>query len=331
LTLQYDITRLRDFCQQLSAIVEHQTPSICRRLAELRHQHYGDRGKARFSRDLGVRPSTYDRYERDRVPPARVIALAARLTGTRIEWLLTGEGPREQPLPASSPGDARTIERLQQMLTQRPELAGHIEQYLDLLEQSLTASRGSASGATLDQQDLIPVVGSTAAGMARYWEELELTRDGPDADAQLEQILDAHRQRSIAPCRPTGIPFPAVADRVSLIQCSQPDEHGFLEFLSGTHVRQQHPAAVAWRIDGDSMAPRYLDRDLVITSADQPAVPGHPCVARQAGQIGVNCKLYQPRGDRIALIPVNPQHSVQWIAADQVLWAHRVLFSVRLQ
>jgi hypothetical protein len=54
-------------------------------------------------------------------------------------------------------------------------------------------------------------------------------------------------------------------------------------------------------------------------------------VARQAGQIGVNCKLYQPRGDRIALIPVNPQHSVQWIAADQVLWAHRVLFSVRLQ
>ena len=66
-------------------------------------------------------------------------------------------------------------------------------------------------------------------------------------------------------------------------------------------------------------------------SPDAPAVDGHPCVARQQGQIGVNCKLFQQQGDEIALVPVNEQFAIQRFPTNQLLWARRVLYSVRLQ
>jgi len=74
----------------------------------------------------------------------------------------------------------------------------------------------------------------------------------------------------------------------------------------------------------------YLDGDLVISSSDHPAVSGHPCVARQQGQIGVNCKIYQEAGSEVLLIPINERSMTQSFASQQLMWAQRVLCSVRL-
>jgi SOS-response transcriptional repressor LexA len=78
------------------------------------------------------------------------------------------------------------------------------------------------------------------------------------------------------------------------------------------------------------MAPRYEDGDLVTISPDEPAVDGYPCVAHQVDQIGVNCKIYRRAGDEIVLIPINEAARPQRVRADEIAWACRVLFSVRL-
>ena len=272
------------------------TSTICERVRRVRVRHYGDRGRSKLCRDLGITPSSYSLYEVDRVPPVELLVQVARLTGVRLEWLLTGA---------------------------EPEFSSEITAGLPAGPRTLTVSPAA---------DWIPVVGCTAAGPARYWEELAVTHGGPEADARLESVL-AEYAHQVAPDPPrTGdLSPPSTETRtVSLVQFSTPDERGFLEFLNAPSVKRRYPRAIAWRIDGESMAPRYLDGDLVITSTDQAATDGHPCVARQRGQIGVNCKLYQKRGSDVWLIPINEQSPTQCVPADQIQWAYRVLCSVRL-
>ncbi|MEZ6147591.1 MAG: LexA family transcriptional regulator [Planctomycetaceae bacterium] len=303
---------------------------IPERLAFIRELNYGKRGKSQFARDLGIGPSTYDRYERDRVPPADLLLRAAKVTGTRIEWLLTGEGPRDESPSSDPPRTAAIVQRVRSLLSRRPDAADHLESLIDLLSQPEHAPLHLATQ-SFPTDNLIPLVGSTAAGMARFWEELETSSDGREADARLETLIEDVRQKSVARAASLKTVGSTSTSQIALVQLSRPNDDGFLEFLSGTDIREQHPQAVAWRIDGDSMSPRYEDGDIVITSADEPATPGHPCVARQQGQIGVNCKLFQRRGSEVVLVPVNERYQMQVFPADQLQWAHRVLYAVRLQ
>ena len=268
--------------------------TICERLKVVRVRHYGDRGRAEFCRELGITPSTYSLYEVSRVPPVELLVRVAQLTGVQMPWLLTGKG---------EPYSAEVVTPAAGLVKTTPAIA-----------------------------DWIPIVGSTAAGTARYWEELSATHGGPEADARLEKTLAEYATRAEETSRTPGdlSSTTGVSRAVSLVQFSTPDDQGFLEFLSAPGLKQKYPRAVAWRIDGDSMTPRYLDGDLVISSSDHPAVSGHPCVARQTGQIGVNCKIYQEAGSDVLLIPINERSSTQRCASQQLLWAQRVLCSVRL-
>jgi phage repressor protein C with HTH and peptisase S24 domain len=270
---------------------------ICQRLRDVRVLHFGDRGRSKLCRLLGIQPSTYSLYEVNRVPPADLLVRVAQITGVRLEWLLSGQGAMSLAAEAETAPAARRPSRVKPTANSRHD-------------------------------GWIPIVGGTAAGKARFWEELPVTHGGPEADARLERVLQdyvtqtEHEMGAISPCNHSHA--------VSLIQLSTPDERGFLEFLNLPEVRRKHPAAVAWRIDGESMSPRYRDGDLVITSDKHPAVAGHPCVARQSGQIGVNCKIYQESGNEVLLIPINEACPIQRFPRKQLMWAWRVLFSVRL-
>ncbi|MEX0715935.1 MAG: S24 family peptidase [Planctomycetaceae bacterium] len=334
---------------------------ICRRLAELRERHYGPRGKARFARALGIRPSTYQHYEQDRTPPPHLLVEAARLTGADLHWLLTGGGSPAAAEIAKTPADAahaspdeaaldlaaaQVLGRLRRLIAAHPDALPNVERFADLLSEVLGPGAGAAvsrdmpriapRAATVEKprwspEQLIPVLGSTAAGTARYWREMETNFGGPEADARLERVLAEHQASAVRAAEMTASTTEsAVAPEVALVQLSNPDERGFVEFLSCPEARERFPHCVAWRIDGDSMAPRYCDGDLVLTSPDEPALDAHPCVARQRGQIGVNCKIYRVEGDEIVLVPVNERHAPQRIPADELQWAQRVLFSVRL-
>lgn len=289
--------------RQLTFPMPPDPPLICDRLREVRVRHFGERGRSKLCRELGITPSTYSLYEVSRVPPAELLVRVAQLTGVSMEWMLTGAG--ESGLSPSSeatrPPSARTP--------------------------------GKPSRATPQfSADWIPIIGSTAAGAARYWEEIPVTHGGPEADARLEQKLAEYASRPGETMSTPGDLSSTSGSHgvVSLVQISMPDDHGFIEFLNAAGVKEKYPRCVAWRIDGDSMSPRYLDGDLVITSLNHPAVAGHPCVARQQGQIGVNCKIYQEVGREIVLIPINDRSRTQRFPANQLVWAHRVLCSVRI-
>jgi transcriptional regulator with XRE-family HTH domain len=306
---------------------------VSRRLQETREHYYGSRGRSALARDLGIAASTYAHYENDRVPPADVLLRVARLTRVRLEWLINGEG-RPEDIAQAPQRDQFLLQRLASLLERRPALHDSLSGMLDALEEAAASDpqlppRPFALAET-PTAACIPVIGSTAAGTARFWSELASPHGVPEADARLTTFVQQASGRSLETIGGDWI-APEGESAPMLVQYSQPDETGLLEFIAAPAMKQRHPTAVAWRIDGDSMAPRYNDGDLVIASPDLPAIEGQPCIARQTGQIGVNCKLFQRDGDQILLIPINENYPVQRAAPESVEWTQRVVGVLRLK
>jgi len=67
------------------------TAAICERLKQVRVQVCGARGQSHFAALLNLSPSTYNYYEKGRVPPVDVLDRAARVTGAPLLWLIRGE------------------------------------------------------------------------------------------------------------------------------------------------------------------------------------------------------------------------------------------------
>jgi hypothetical protein len=68
------------------------TAAICERLKAVRVQVCGTRGQSHFAALLHLSPSTYNYYEKGRIPPVDVLDKASRLTGAPMMWLIRGEG-----------------------------------------------------------------------------------------------------------------------------------------------------------------------------------------------------------------------------------------------
>ena len=400
--------------------------SICFRLERLRTDLYGDRGKSKMARELGIRPSTYDRYERDRVPPADLLVKIASVANVTLEWLITGEGPRRPPQHLDREGVELT-RRFEEAISLDAELRPVARAFLNWLDdrrmrpestphrfevptsdpvairpesdssletmagehgrtpgtaptpgsastpgtggQSApgsddpdSSSAGTASSdfltpdspAAVDREtspsemsatapgrfpsedeqsvsanQLIPIIGRTAAGPARYWSDLA-TSSAAALDESIRYLLATAGGVSSdqLPSVETEASDIDSLTEASLVQLAD-SPSGPLEFLVAPDIKDRFPRAIAWQVDGDSMEPRYFHGDLVVVSENVPAVEGQPCVARQRGQIGVNCKVFHREGDSIVLIPINPRVEVQRVHESEVLSASRVLFVVR--
>lgn len=304
---------------------------ICERLRDLRIRSYGPRGKSAFARDLGLPVTSYVHYENDRAPPADVLLRVARLTRVRLEWLISGEGPREESAdpPPTAPESLGQIVRL---LERHPELEASLPGLIDSLEKAAAIRprrpKRSRSDAP-DRRGWIPVIGSTAAGTARFWSELPSPRSTAEIDRRLADLVAGSRPSELETVSGASTDDEA-AGPATLVQCSQPDDRGIVEFVAAGAFKRRYPRAVAWRIDGDSMEPRYRDGDLVLITPDEPALEGQPCIARQKGQIGVNCKLYRPEGRQVLLIPINERYPAQRVPTNRLEWAYRVLGVLRL-
>jgi len=102
---------------------------ICARIAQVRLEVAGPRGKARFAKQLGISPSTYDYYESTRVPPADVLLRMAEVAGVDISWLLTGD--------RSAPGDVAAghpvLRRAAALMAGSPDAAAPLAAFIDLL------------------------------------------------------------------------------------------------------------------------------------------------------------------------------------------------------
>ncbi len=304
---------------------------ICSRIADIRRRLHGKRGKAQFAKDLGISASTYNYYEKDRIPPAELLVRIADVGGVDLRWLLTGT-PATPAVPPGHPA----VRRIAALLADRPDAAAPLTAFVDLLSAAMAwpakpARPEAAPMATVpdtpEQRQWVPILGRSAAGVPHFWAD-----DRAAAGVTtLGELIARHAGRAPAETRRAAAADAAGRDAgaAQLITLREPEEADVAEFVVAGGLKARYGDAFAVRIDGDSMSPEIRHGDVVVCSPSHGPAEGQPAVVQLQGQIGVTCKLYRRVGDTVHLIPVNEQYAPQSFPAANVTWALRVLARVR--
>ena len=321
--------------------------TICGRLRAVREKVFGPRGRAGFARALGLSPSTYIYYEKGRVPPPEILARAAEVAAVSLPWLVTGEGSPEVPA-----GDLRR--------QWADKLPADLQASLDrLAEQSppgdLSPAASNALAEILEQvarrfprrqpvawqkarceraEDMIPILGRTAAGLVGTYEEL-LGEEPQTTVADIARKalgLDIRRQTAveIASDKPRiGHSPEKLAQTISLVQLNDPLPSGVVEFIDAALIRRTYPTAFAMRVDGESMSPRFHQGDVVIALAGGVIGQGQAGLIKIRGRVGVTLKLVRREGDTVHLIPINETYDTERLSESDIEWTASVLLAAR--
>jgi len=322
---------------------------IIERIKRLRLSRFGPRGQARFAAALGISSSTYNYYEKCRVPPAHLLVRMAELTGADLAWLLTGRGQLEAGSAAASAGSEAVFQRIARLLEQRPGSKPALLAFLELLENVHAVEEQRKRGGQGSQQSEsrpadrprampqrpsarpIPVLGRTAAGVPTFWLRPEDSRAlSRQMDAALAMLQSSRQVLGGLGDLAGELPGGAVA----LVQLTEPVRFAGLtvsEVLDAPEVGRRWPEAFALRIDGESMLPWLKSDDLVLLSPAVAAVDGDVAVVQLTDQVGVTCKVYRRYGSAVRLIPLNPEYPTTVHPADRVTWALRVLARIRTE
>jgi len=357
----------RNFRERVLFMEDLSHNKICGRIAKLRLETAGPRGKSSFAKQLGLSASTYDYYEAARVPPANVLVRICEVTGADLRWLLTGREQPDAPATAEHP----VIRRAAEMLARHGDSAGALAAFLDILAEvqkfpptpadtappaglaggnrpprpdtQAATKRAAGAGARRAAAQLpgaaaqageaadawIPILGRSAAGIAQFWPADEDT----SGVTTLDELVARHAGCSVRSVRPATVSDAAGGAGeempVQLVTLRGADAGEVVEFLAAPQVKARHGDAFALRIDGDSMAPDIRHGDLVVLSAAAPAREGRAAVVQLAGQIGVTCKLYRRDGETVHLVPINDRYEIATCPAGDVVWALRVLARAR--
>ncbi len=327
---------------------------ICQRIAQVRTEVAGPRGKSAFAKKLGLSPSTYDYYENARVPPAEVLLRIAEVGGVDLHWLLTGHSGSGE-LNTTQPA----LQRAAKLLADCPDGAAPLAAFVEILAESMKFPRAPKAGkapaarqaqptgqpadentlaAPVDAEPLpyqpdphqawIPILGRTAAGVPHFWADPAHAR-GLTTLADLVSRYARRRGRTVSATISAGEDQTA-AEPVQVITLTAPDADDVVEFISCPRIKARHDDAFAVRVDGESMSPDIAHGDLVILSPSVPAADGRAAVVQLSGQIGVTCKLFRRSGETVHLVPISEQISPLEMPGDQVVWALRVLATVRV-
>lgn len=318
---------------------------ICQRIAQVRTEVAGPRGKSAFAKKLGLSPSTYDYYEHSRVPPAEVLLRIAEVGGVDLHWLLTGQsgsGEFDTAQPA--------LQRAAKFLADRPDGAAPLAAFVEILAESMKFPQAREAEATRQPADedtsaapvgavplphrqdphraWIPILGRTAAGVPHFWAG-HADAKGLTTLADLVSKYARRRGRTVSATM-SAAEDQAAAEPVQVMTLTAPDADDVVEFISCPRIKARHDDAFAVRVDGESMSPDIGHGDLVILSPSVPAADGRAAVVQLSGQIGVTCKLFRRSGETVHLVPINEQISPVAMPRDQVVWALRVLATVRV-
>lgn len=316
---------------------ENDTKALVGRIRQVRIRHSGHRSKSRFAREIGVSPSTYNYYENNRVPPVDILINIAKLTGVDLQWLLTGEYPEKTRFSIEN---QPLLEKIDNILKNNPDSADAIYAFVELLSQKKgleTSQDYKTDKSSPARPGWIPVLGRTAAGIIHCWDE-EILPESQKAVTELDKLVKEHSGREIVNSKHGDISIDLQAknildgiknSRVNLIQVSGPDDSQIVEFVQCSEIYNLFPDSFALHIDGDSMAPRINDGDIVLVSPSVPASQGHIAIAQIANQIGVTCKLIRSTDSDVHLIAINEKYESKVIPKKNLLWALAVLCHLR--
>ena len=312
--------------------------AIIERVRQLRKQYAGGRGKSKFARALGISASTYSYYENNRIPPTEVLLKICEVTGTDLEWLLTGRSA-EKRFPSGA--NSGLLQKLDDLLTNSPELAGPVLAFIELLCEKKGIEKELHSKVQLAKPEgpgWIPVLGRTAAGMVHFWDQTFLP-EPKQAVTELEELVKKHIGKAIIGSVDGTVSVDlharALVDglkqqQVNLIQISGQGPEQIVEFVQCEEIHKLFPDSFALQVDGDSMSPRINDGNIVILTPSVPAAQGQIGIARIANQIGVTCKLIRTTEQGVHLIPINERYETKVVAKKDLLWALAVLCHISL-
>jgi len=311
---------------------------ISSRIAQVRLEVAGPRGKSSFAKSLGLSPSTYDYYESTRVPPADVLLRIAQVAGVDINWLLTGHSSAE-----GVPLDHPVLQRAAKMLAEKPDAAAPLAAFVELLVASLhfpadkpaiddspapmpTQSPTVQAVSPSDPKaSWIPILGRSAAGLPQFWSD----RDQSAGVTTLDDLIRRNANHPLRQVQHATAATETDQATVEIITLNEPDGTDVVSFVAAEGIKTMHADAFALRIDGDSMDPDIRHGDLVILSPSVPAVDGKTAVVQLDAQIGVTCKLFRRDGRTIHLVPINDELPPQTYPDNELIWALRVLARVQ--
>jgi SOS-response transcriptional repressor LexA/transcriptional regulator with XRE-family HTH domain len=312
--------------------------ALIQRVITLRVQFSGPRGRSKFAGILGISPSTYSYYENDRIPPIEILLKMCEVTGADIHWLLTGSNP---DLKFASGPHGLLLEQVDRLLRTNPQLASPISAFVELLNEKQGFERrfdGARASSKPAHPGWIPVLGRTAAGIVHCWDQ-QLLPESKQAVTELHTLVRKHLGKDIVGTRDGQLSIDlqarALLDGVgnlqaNLVQVAGETDEQIVEFIDCDAIAELFPDSFALFIDGDSMAPRISDGDVVIVSPSVPAAQGHIAIARVANQIGVTCKLIRIGDAEVHLVPINERYDTKVVAKKDLEWALAVLCHIRI-
>ena len=338
---------------------------VCARIAQVRLEVAGPRGKAQFAKQLGISPSTYDYYESTRTPPADVLVRIAEVSGVDIGWLLTGQPDSKGRPSAGHP----VIRRAAALMAGKPDAAAPLAAFIDLLAEvqgtfpaaGLAGEFASAAdgddtheaadvarvpeGAPIAaanepppgdeitalagdvdaRRQWVPILGRSAAGVPLFWRADDQTA----GLTTLTELIARHADQPRQHVQPATLHDGAAQQPAQVITLRTVGIDEVPEYVKAGTIKADYPDAFAVRIDGNSMSPDIAHGDVVILSPSAPAIDGRAAVVQLIDQIGVTCKLYRRDGQTVHLVPINEELMAMSVPAGDVVWALRVLARVR--
>jgi len=318
-------------------IMDDSEKSIIQRIIEVRTIHSGPRGKNKFAKNLGISPSTYSYYEKDRIPPVPVLVRISEIANIDLNWLLTGKNAGNTAIPAAA--GSGIFAKIQRIIAKQPKTIDAIMAFLDLLDEKYELESKAHQKTKFDSTNgWIPVLGRTAAGIASCWNQA-IGTDPKIVETQIEQLVKKYLKASIVNSLTSELTIDSQAKRViqslnkshaSLIQTVGLDDE-IVQFVDCPAVHSLYPDSFALQVDGDSMSPRINDGDVVIVSPSVGAVEGLPAIVRVANAIGVTCKLLRNNEKFVHLIPINEKYETKIVDKNDILWSLAVLCHIKIK
>lgn len=303
---------------------------ICERLELLRVELFGHRGKSEMARRLNIRPSTYDRYERDRIPPADLLVKVAAVCDVTLEWLMTGGGPKRPEKIADI--EAETLTRqFKELLIRQPDLRPVASGFMAWADRAVSASGGSTRQ-SLPSKPLIPIVGRLSSFATHH--SLGSTSDFTkivETAREFATSQSAEPKTSSAILETVGGNV-AVQTSGAVAVVSYQDStstEGVREYLDTGAFGESVPDAIGWLVDDDAMEPQFRIGDIVLISPSSLAIGGQPCIASTIASEQVFLRMFHREGREVVLVPSNSRVPVNRVAEQELRWAYRVLALVR--
>jgi transcriptional regulator with XRE-family HTH domain len=110
--------------------MDHNEKDVIGRIATLRKDYAGQRGKKNFAAQLGISPSTYSYYEKDRVPPIPILLKICQLCNVNVNWLLTGNNGQEKEDHCQQTGqNNHIISKVNKVLEKQPAASERFQHF----------------------------------------------------------------------------------------------------------------------------------------------------------------------------------------------------------